>query len=230
MAPSSNQNSSTSTPTDPDLRLTPTPQSTPPLSATPTMPTHSPTLQNYDQEMANLEQIWNNLSLEHTHNEMARLGDVEALYRIKTTTRRHQCVPLPTARIPSTWGVPNESLTPFSSSMKMIAWNCQGAGNKMFRTHAYELHYRHSPNILIVIKPRIAKARAQAVIDTLLYSHSRRVDPAGFFGSIWLLWNEGPSFIVEIITCSGHSIHALVKVSSPSFSFLLTAVYAPPPF
>ena len=117
----------------------------------------------------------------------ARLGDVEALYRIMTTTARYQCLPLPTARIPLTWEIPNESLTPFSTSMKMIAWNCQGAGNEMFRAHAYELHRRHHPNILIIIKPHIAEARAQGVIDTLPYSHSCCVDPASFFGGIWLL-------------------------------------------
>ena len=160
----------------------------------------------------------------------ARLSEMEALYRIKTTTARHQCLPPSTVRIPSTWGVPNESLTPFSSSMKMITWNCQGARNEMFRAHAYELHRRHRPNTLIIIEPRIADARAQKVIDTLPYFHSHRVDPAGFSGSIWLLWNEGPSFSVEIITYSEHSIHALVKVPSSSLSFLLTVVYAPPQF
>ena len=91
----------------------------------------------------------------------ARLGEMEALYCIKTTTTRHQCLPPPATRIPSTWGVSNESLTPFSSSMKMIAWNCQGAGNEMFRAHAYELHRRHHPNILIIIEPRIANTKAQ---------------------------------------------------------------------
>ena len=114
--------------------------------------------------------------------------------------------------------------------MKMIAWNCQGTGNKMFRDHAYELHHRHRPNMLIIIEPRIAKTRAQAVIDTFPYTHSYRVDPTSYSGSIWLLWNESPTFFVEIITRSEHRIHALVKVHSPSVSFLLTAVYAPPQF
>ena len=68
------------------------------------------------------------------------------------------------------------------------------------------------------------------MINTLPYTHSRRVDPTGFFGGIWLLWNESPFFKVEIITYSEHSIHALVKVSSPSISFLLIAVYASPNF
>ena len=114
--------------------------------------------------------------------------------------------------------------------MKMIAWNCQGAGSVTFRNHAYELHRRHRPNILIIIEPRIAVARAQAVINTLLYDHSQRVDPTGFFGGIWLLWNESPSLKVEILTHSEYSIHALVKVPSPSLSFLLTDIYASPNF
>ena len=54
----------------------------------------------------------------------------------------------------------------------------------MFQTHAYELHRRHRPNILIIIEPRIANARAQGVIDMFPYFHSLRVDPAGFSGDI----------------------------------------------
>ena len=84
--------------------------------------------------------------------------------------------------------------------------------------------------MLIIIEPRIAEARAQAVIDTLPYTHSHRVDPTGYSGGIWMLWNESPSFFVEIITRSEHSIHVLVKVQSLSVSFLLTAIYAPPQF
>ena len=82
------------------------------------------------------------------------------------------------------WGAPNDYLNPNTSSMKMIAWNCQGAGSETFQNHAYELHRRHRPNILIIIEPRIAEARAQAVINTLLYTHSRRVDPTSFSGGI----------------------------------------------
>ena len=68
------------------------------------------------------------------------------------------------------------------------------------------------------------------MIDTLPYTHSHQVDPIGYSGGIWLLWNESPSFIVKIITRREHSIHALVKIHSPSISNLLTAVYAPPQF
>ena len=52
----------------------------------------------------------------------------------------------------------------------------------------------------------------------------------GFSRGIWLLWNESTSFSVEILTHSDHSLHALVKVNSPSLTFVLTAVYASPNF
>ena len=155
---------------------------------------------------------------------------MEALYCIKTTTARHQCPTSTTARTPPTWGVPNDSLNPYSTTMKMIAWNCQGVGDEIFCDHAYELHRRHRPNMLIIIEPRIAEARAQAVIDTLPYTHSHRVDPTGYSEGLWMLWNESPTFFVEIITRSEHNIHALVKVNSPSVSFLFTAVYTLPQF
>ena len=66
MAPSSDQASTSPTPTDPDLRLTPTPQDTPPFSNIPLMHNHSPPLQAYEQEMENLGKLWSGLSLEQT--------------------------------------------------------------------------------------------------------------------------------------------------------------------
>ena len=105
----------------------------------------------------------------------AQLGEIEPLYQLKTTITQHQCPTQPVARTLRTLAVLYDSLYPHSPSMKMIAWNCQGAGSVTFRTHAYELHRRHRPDILIIIEPRIAKGGAQAVIDTLPYTHSRRV-------------------------------------------------------
>lgn len=87
-------------------------------------------------------------------------------------TARHQCVTWSAVRPPRTFGVPNDNLNPNASSMKMIAWNCQGAGNVDFRNHAYELQRRHRPQILIIVEPSIAEERAQAVINTLLYSQA----------------------------------------------------------
>ena len=69
MAPSSDQNSSTHTPTDPDLQATPTHQNNPNLQPTPTMNSHTPNLHNQAREMEELEQIWSGLSLERFEEE-----------------------------------------------------------------------------------------------------------------------------------------------------------------
>ena len=69
MPPSSDQSSLTPTPTDPDLRLTPTPQSTQTPPATPTMNTHPTSPHDQAQEIANLEQIWSSLSLGRSNDE-----------------------------------------------------------------------------------------------------------------------------------------------------------------
>ena len=156
----------------------------------------------------------------------ARLGEIDPVYHLKMTTTRHQCPTRSVTWNQRTWGVQNNYLNPNTSSMKMIAWNYQGVGSVAFHNHAYQLHHRHRPDILIIVEPRIAEERVQVVINTLPYTHSRRVDPNGFSGGIWMLWNESTSCQVEILTHSEHSIHALVKVSSPSLSILLTAIYA----
>ena len=56
----------------------------------------------------------------------ARLGELEPMYRIKTTTARHQCITRSTMRTSRTMGVPNDYLNPNSSSMKLVVWNYQG--------------------------------------------------------------------------------------------------------
>ena len=99
-----------------------------------------------------------------------------------------------------------------------------------FHNHAHELYHRHHPQILIIVEPCIAEDRAQEVIDTLLYSHSQRIDSIGFSGGIWMLWNEGSNLKVGTLTTSEYSIHALVMVPIQSHNFLLTVIYAFPNF
>ena len=92
----------------------------------------------------------------------------------------------------------------------------------MFCAHAYKLHQRHRPNILIIIEPRIAEARAQGVIGTLPYSHSRCVDPAGFSGGIWLLWKEGPTYLGSSLTTALLCLTLTHRSLNPPNSFALS--------
>ncbi|KAK4593216.1 hypothetical protein RGQ29_017379 [Quercus rubra] len=98
-------------------------------------------------------------------------------------TATHQCFTRSTARTPRTFGrVVNDYLNPNTSSMKIVAWNYEGTGNEAFCTHAHEIYRQHHPQIMIIVEPHIADDHAQAVTDTLPYSHSQRVDPVGYSG------------------------------------------------
>ena len=90
-----------------------------------------------------------------------RLSEIDPLYHLKTTLARHQCLNHLVTRNPRTWGVPNDYMNPSTLSMKMIAWNCQGASSVAFRNHAYELHRRHHPDILIIVEPHIVEERCK---------------------------------------------------------------------
>ena len=69
MVPSSDQTTPTTTPTDPDLHLSTTPQSNPHMAAPLTMSSHNHSPPTHAQAMEELEQIWSSLSLEHLQNE-----------------------------------------------------------------------------------------------------------------------------------------------------------------
>ena len=74
------------------------------------------------------------------------LGKLEPLYRIKMMIATHQCISRSTARTPRTSGrVPNDYLNPNTTSMKLVAWNCQGVRNEAFHTHAHEIYRLHFP-------------------------------------------------------------------------------------
>ena len=73
-----------------------------------------------------------------------RLAKLKPMYWIKTMTSTYQCITRSTSRTLKTSGwVPNDYLNPNISSMKMVSWNCRGAGNKAFHTHAHELYRLH---------------------------------------------------------------------------------------
>ena len=69
MAPFSDQNSMTPTPTNPDLQHTSTSHFYPPLPNTPSMSTHSSNPHDHAQQMELLEQIWSGLSLSRSNDE-----------------------------------------------------------------------------------------------------------------------------------------------------------------
>lgn len=78
-------------------------------------------------------------------------------------------------------------------------------------------------DILAILEPRISGTRALQIAKSLGFSNYHIVDATGFFGGVWLLWNDN-SISIQIIAHSGQSITALVQLGTNWW--LLTVVYA----
>ncbi|KAK9265995.1 hypothetical protein L1049_012495 [Liquidambar formosana] len=92
--------------------------------------------------------------------------------------------------------------------MKIIAWNCRGAGNNRFLMHARELLRHHAPDIFIILEPRMGGNAALVCAQTLGFDGVFHIDPVGYFGGIWLFWN-GTETTFNLLHATDQSVHAL---------------------
>uniref|UniRef100_A0A2N9IFC0 CCHC-type domain-containing protein n=1 Tax=Fagus sylvatica TaxID=28930 RepID=A0A2N9IFC0_FAGSY len=124
----------------------------------------------------------------------------------------------------------DECPTPnLSLIMNIILWNCRGALNPNFRRSIADLVSCHSPSLLIVTETRVGGDRAKEITDTLPFDGAIHADTIGYAGGLWLLWNSAV-VDVSVLAATEQEIHAVVKVRSSNFSWLLSAIYASPRF
>ena len=72
-------------------------------------------------------------------------------------------------------------------SMKILLWNCRGAGNPNFHRNFVELMHSHQPTIVVLVETQILGQRAMDVSIALGFDRVIRSDVEGFSGGIWLL-------------------------------------------
>jgi hypothetical protein len=124
----------------------------------------------------------------------------------------------------------DECPTPnLSLIMNIILWNCRGALNPNFRRSIADLVSCHSPSLLIVTETRVGGDRAKKITDTLPFDGAIHADTIGYAGGLWLLWDSAV-VDVSVLAATEQEIHAVVKVRSSNFSWLLSAIYASPRF
>lgn len=112
------------------------------------------------------------------------------------------------------------------SSMKIVSWNCQGAGDDDFRTNYRELVCIHSPDVVFLLETRVSPARAQEIAPHLGFSDFCIAPTDGMAGGIWMLWNS--DFVeVDIKYVEDQCIHALVGPKKQE-KWLLSEIYAKP--
>ena len=81
---------------------------------------------------------------------------------------------------------------------KILVWNCQGAASKKFCSVVNSLIEIHKPEMLMLLEPRISGIKAELLIHFLKFNHSYRVEALGYYGGIWILWNDNWSVQVLI--------------------------------
>ncbi|KAI8003574.1 hypothetical protein LOK49_LG08G00786 [Camellia lanceoleosa] len=81
---------------------------------------------------------------------------------------------------------PSEPLPEFPnrSSMNIMLWNCQGAGNKIFRRYFKEIIRTHRPNGVALFETKVLFSSMGLFFNNLGYTASTIVDPVGRVGGI----------------------------------------------
>ncbi|XP_008245302.1 PREDICTED: uncharacterized protein LOC103343425 [Prunus mume] len=108
--------------------------------------------------------------------------------------------------------------------MIIVSWNV-GAGKESCARTIKDLKKAYAIDILAILEPRIGGIRALQIAKSLGFSNYHIVNATGFFGGVWLLWNDN-SISIQIIAHSSQSITTLVQLGTNWW--LLTVVYANP--
>ena len=107
-----------------------------------------------------------------------------------------------------------------------------GTGNQSKRTESVwtpidELARRHDPVIFVIIETKLGGSKAKEVSDRLPFDGAIHMETIGFFGGLWLLWNEDKVEIRELAKIE-QEIHVEVKVLTSNLSWIFSTIYASP--
>ncbi|KAK7859999.1 hypothetical protein CFP56_000457 [Quercus suber] len=96
------------------------------------------------------------------------------------------------------------------SEMKILVWNCRGAGSTSFHRNFLDMTRRLRPAIAIIMETRISGTKAEEVSSSLSFNNVCRSDASSFSGGIWILWNAQDTDL-DILSVTDQAIHAVVQ-------------------
>lgn len=115
---------------------------------------------------------------------------------------------------------------PKAVSMKLLIWNCRGAGNKAFKRTLKELEKNHKPSIIVLMETKVDLSSMGLFFNKLGFTASSHVDPVGKSGGIWVLWDPF-RVTVKALDVNAQVIHA--KIQRDGYSdWILSTIYASP--
>ncbi|KAF7844864.1 reverse transcriptase [Senna tora] len=110
--------------------------------------------------------------------------------------------------------------------LHMFAWNARGAAGSAFKRVFADMMQRYKPNLVLVTETRVAGDKATEIINGLGFNNHFMVNPMGYAGGMWLLWNED-QVKVTVLDHTFQEIHTRVEVNNSSPIFV-SCVYASP--
>ncbi|KAK8617450.1 hypothetical protein V6N13_080366 [Hibiscus sabdariffa] len=111
-------------------------------------------------------------------------------------------------------------------NIKILSWNVQGCAHPKFLPSARQYLRDVRPDLVVFVESRISGRKADAIIASLGFPHSHRVEASGFSGGIWLAWFDSVTVAVEF----NHFqfIHCRVTMICDNSFVLATVVYGSP--
>ncbi|KAK8570774.1 hypothetical protein V6N13_103178 [Hibiscus sabdariffa] len=111
-------------------------------------------------------------------------------------------------------------------NIKILSWNVQGCAHPKFLPSARQYLRDVRPDLVVFVEPRISGRKADAIIASLGFPHSHRVEASGFSGGIWLAWFN--SVTVDVGFNHFQFVHCRVTMIRDNSSVLTTVVYGSP--
>ncbi|OMO75749.1 hypothetical protein CCACVL1_16057 [Corchorus capsularis] len=71
----------------------------------------------------------------------------------------------------------------------ILIYNVVGAANPGCRRRSIGFVYDYHPHLMVVTKTRVSRAHAKDTMKHFGYCHAQALDPIGYLGGEWLLWN-----------------------------------------
>ncbi|XP_028113727.1 uncharacterized protein LOC114311755 [Camellia sinensis] len=108
--------------------------------------------------------------------------------------------------------------------LKLLFWNCRGAGNKIFKRNLVEIIRSHKPEILILMETKVAFSRMGNFFNRLGFTASTIVDPVSRVSGFWIVWYTN-HVNVKASSVGSQDIHTTVHKKDYE-EWVLVAVYA----
>ncbi|KAI7983165.1 hypothetical protein LOK49_LG15G02259 [Camellia lanceoleosa] len=78
---------------------------------------------------------------------------------------------------------------PSMDLLKLLFWNCRGAGNNNFKRNFVEIIRTYKPEIIILMETKVTFSSMGDFFNRLGFTASTVVDPVGRIGGIWIIWD-----------------------------------------